>query len=325
MNEVSVLPSSEIQRKRPVRGKSLWVYAWQRFSRNKKGMICLAIILILYGAGIFAPLVAPYAYDQQDLGNTLKPPGWQHPFGTDRLGRDVLSRVIYGVRTTVIVTVAAMLAGGLLLGIALGLISGYFGRVVDNAIMRVGEVFLAFPDILLVLLIAATVKPRVTEWLRGVETTVGVQGIVRSGLVDYLVVFGALAIVSWVGMARVVRGQVFTMKESQYVMAARALGASHWRIIFRHIFPNILPPIIVMVSVGMGSIAGSEVILSWLGLGVQPPVPSLGVMIFDNGDISILRTTPHLLLFPVITVALIIFSFNLLGDALNDALNPRTR
>jgi ABC-type dipeptide/oligopeptide/nickel transport system permease subunit len=236
----------------------------------------------------------------------------------------MFSRVIYGIRTTVIVTIAAMAAGGLLFGIALGLISGYFGKWADSLIMRIGEVFLAFPDILLVILIAATLKPRFMEWIRSFENS-SVESIIRLGFVDYLVVFGALAIVSWVGMARVVRGQVLSLKSNQYVTAARALGASNLRIIFRHIFPNLLPPVIVMVSVGMGSIAGSEVILSWLGLGVQPPVPSLGVMIFDNGNISVLRTDPHLLLFPVITVAVIIFAFNLLGDALNDALNPRTR
>ncbi len=307
------------------RGRSLWLYAARRFVHNRKGMICLSVILLLYLAGIFAPWVAPYPYDQQNLNVTLKPPSWEHPFGTDRLGRDVLSRIIYGIRTTVIVTLAAMIAGGMLFGIVLGLISGYFGRLVDGVIMRVGEVFLAFPDILLVILIAATLKPRVVQWAYGVEQSTGMSGIVRSGVVDYLVVFGALAIVSWVGMARVVRGQVLGLKQNQYILAARALGASHLRIIFYHIFPNLLPPIIVLVSVGMGSIAGSEVMLSWLGLGVQPPVPSLGLMIWDNGDIGILRSTPHLILFPVITVAVIIFAFNLLGDALNDALNPKAR
>ncbi|MBI2832004.1 MAG: ABC transporter permease [Chloroflexi bacterium] len=307
------------------KGRSLWVYAARRFARSKKGMVCLAIIVLLYGAGIFAPLAAPQHYDQQNLGITLRPPSADHPFGTDRLGRDMFSRIIYGIRTTVIVTTAAMVTGGLLLGLALGLISGYFGRWADNLIMRVGEVFLAFPDILLVILIAATLKPRVTEWVLNMEATTGISGVARSGFVDYLVVFGALAVVSWVGMARVVRGQVLSLKQSQYIMAARALGASNGRIIVHHIFPNLLPPIIVLVSVGMGSIAGAEVMLSWLGLGVQPPVPSLGAMIFDNGDISILRTTPYLLLFPVATVAIIIFAFNLLGDALNDALNPRAR
>ncbi len=307
------------------RGRSLWLYAGRRFIHNKKGLVCLIVIVLLYGAGIFAPWVAPYHYDQQNLNITLKAPSLEHPFGTDRLGRDVFSRIIYGIRTTVIVTIAAMTTGGLLFGIALGLISGYFGRLADSVIMRIGEVFLAFPDILLVILIAATLKPRAAEWVYQIEQTTGWSGIARTGIVDYLVVFGALAVVSWVGMARVVRGQVLGLKQSQYILAARALGASHGRIIFYHILPNLLPPIIVLLSVGMGSIAGSEVMLSWLGLGVQPPVPSLGLMIWDNGDIGILRSTPHLILFPVATVAIIIFAFNLLGDALNDALNPRAR
>jgi peptide/nickel transport system permease protein/oligopeptide transport system permease protein len=237
----------------------------------------------------------------------------------------MLSRILYGVRTTVIVTVASMAAGGLLLGLALGLVAGYFGRIAEGVIMRVGEVFLAFPDILLVILIAATLKPRIVEWMRGLEASVGFGGIVRSGFVDYFVVFAALAVVSWVGMARVVRGQVLVLKHNQYILAARSLGAGHFRIIFRHILPNLLPPVVVLVTVGMGSIAGAEVALSWLGLGVQPPVPSLGAMIFENGDIGILRRTPYLLIFPVTTVAVIIFAFNLLGDAVSDALNPRAR
>lgn len=303
--------------------RSLWRNAMHRFARSKKGMICLGIVVALYAAGIFAPLIAPYGYDQQDLNIARQSPSIEHPFGTDRVGRDMLSRILFGIRTTVIVTVAAMATGGLLLGIILGLVSGYFGRAAETAIMRVGEVFLAFPDILLVILIAGTVKPRVAEWVFNFEQSSGISGISRSGFIDYLVVFGALAIVSWVGMARVVRGQVLILKQSQYVMAARALGASHPRIIIRHILPNLLPPVIVMVSVGMGAIAGSEVLLSWLGLGVQPPVPSLGSMIFDNGNLGVLRTDPYLLVFPVAFVALIIFSFNLLGDALNDALNPR--
>ncbi len=320
-----MVPLKQEERKTLPRGRSLWAQAGRRFIRNKKGMVCLIIIMLLYGAGILAPWIAPHAYDQQDLNRTLKSPSWEHPFGTDRLGRDMLSRIIFGIRTTVIVTVTAMVTGGLLLGIALGLISGYFGRLADNLIMRIGEVFLAFPDILLIILIAATLKPRLTEWVRYMEQTTGITGIVQSGMVDYLVVFGALSVVSWVGMARVVRGQVLSLKQSQFVLAARSLGASHWRIIFYHIFPNLLPPIIVLVSMGMGGMAGAEVMLSWLGLGVQPPVPSLGVMIFDNGDIGILRSTPYLLLFPVAAVAVIIFAFNLLGDALNDALNPRAR
>ncbi len=306
-------------------GSSLWGQGLRRLVRNRVGLACLIAIAVLYLAGILAPWVTPYGYNQQDLGSALKPPSLQHPFGTDRLGRDLFSRVIFGLRTTVIVTVAAVATGGLVLGITLGLVSGYFGKWVDAVIMRVGEIFLAFPGLLLVILIAATVKPRILDWVRAFEDGTGIHGLVRLGIVDYVVVFGALAAFSWVGMARLVRGQVLQLKESQYVEAARATGASHTRILLTHVLPNVLSPVIVLVSMGMGAAAGSEVVLSWLGVGIQPPTPSLGAMVFENGNLSVLRSDPHLVLFPVAAIAVIIFAFNLLGDALNDALNPRTR
>ena len=255
-------------------------------------------------------------------------PSLKHPFGTDRLGRDLLTRVIYGLRTTVIITIASIVSGSLFLGIGLGLISGYVGRWADSIIMRVGEIFLAFPGLLLVILIAATVKPRVKNWVQGwapgLESWSGID-IVQLGIVDYVVIFGALSAFSWVGMARLVRGQVLSIKQSQFVDAARAMGASNRRILLTHILPNIISPLIVVVSMGMGSIAGSEIILSWLGIGIQPPTPSLGVMIFENGNVGVLRTNPHLILFPVLTIAILIYAFNLLGDALNDVVNPKTR
>lgn len=272
----------------------------------------------------------PYGFNEQNLQSTAtkQGPSWAHPFGTDRLGRDMLTRIIYGLRTTVIITVASMITGGLVLGVGLGLISGYFGHWLDTLIMRVGEVFLAFPGLLLVILIAATVRPRVADWIRGwspgLENLTGID-IISLGIVDYLVVFGSLAAFSWVGMARLVRGQVLYIKQSQYVEAARAMGASNIRILLIHILPNVISPVVVVVSIGMGATAGSEIILSWLGIGIQPPTPSLGVMIFENGNISVLRTTPHLILFPVMTITVLIFAFNLLGDALSDVLNPRTR
>ena len=272
----------------------------------------------------------PYGFNDQNLQPTAtkQGPSWAHPFGTDRLGRDMLTRVIYGLRTTVIITVASMATGGLVLGVGLGLISGYFGRWLDTLIMRVGEVFLAFPGLLLVILIAATVRPRVADWIRGwapgLENVTGID-IISLGIVDYVVVFGSLAAFSWVGMARLVRGQVLYIKQSQYVEAARAMGASNIRILLIHILPNVISPVVVVVSIGMGATAGSEIILSWLGIGIQPPTPSLGVMIFENGSISVLRTTPHLILFPIMTITILIFAFNLLGDALSDVLNPRTR
>mgnify|MGYP001242653187 CR=1 FL=1 len=259
------------------------------------------------------------------LGLVVRTAGtWSHPFGTDRLGRDILTRIIFGLRTTVIITVTTLVTGSLVLGITMGLVAGYFGRLIDTIIMRVGEVTSAFPEIFLVLIIVATVKPPVTDWVRGIEDTVGFD-IVRLGIVDYMIIALALAIFSWFGMARLVRGQVLQVRENQYVEAARAVGVSTPRILLRHVFPNVIGPVIVVSSAGLAGIAGSEIFLSWLGIGIQPPTPSLGLMIFENGSISVLRTNPHLLLFPVGTLALLLFTFNLLGDAMNDAFNPRTR
>ena len=306
------------------RGRSLWSQSLRRLLRKKVGMTCLVVIAVMYLAGIFAPWVTPYDYRMQDLSATKEGPSWSHPFGTDRVGRDYLTRIIYGLRTTVIITIASILTGSLFLGIGLGLVSGYFGKLVDSVIMRVGEVFLAFPGILLVLLIAATLRPRVVEWARSLEDATGLS-IVSLGIVDYFVVFGSLAAFSWVGMARLVRGQVLYTKQAQYVEAAQAIGASTRRILVIHVLPNVLSPVIVLVSMGMAGAAGAEIVLSWLGIGIQPPTPSLGVMIFENGNISILRTDPHLLLFPSGSITVLIFAFNLLGDALNDAFNPRTR
>ena len=311
---------------------SLWAQALRRLLRKKVAVACLAVIGIMYLAGAFTIFRSPtpYGYNDQNLSaeSVKQGPSIAHPFGTDRLGRDLLTRVIYGLRTTVIITVAAMLTGSLILGIGMGLISGYFGSWLDSVIMRVGEVFLAFPGLLLVILIAATVKPRVKDWVDGwsggFENVTGID-LIQLGIVDYVVLFAALSAFSWVGMARLVRGQVLYVKESQYVEAAVAMGASHWRILTSHVLPNIISPVIVVVSMGMGATAGSEIILSWLGIGIQPPTPSLGVMIFQNGNISVLRSDPHLILFPVLTVTVLIFAFNLLGDALNDALNPRTQ
>ena len=163
------------------------------------------------------------------------------------------------------------------------------------------------------------------EWAWELEDALGVRGLVRWGFVDYLVVFGALSAFSWVGMARLVRGQVLALKQTQYVEAALAVGASTRRILLVHLLPNALPPVIVVATMGMGAIAGAEVVLSWLGIGIQPPVPSLGNMIREGQSVTILREHPHLLLPPVIVVGLLIFAWSLLGDALNDVLNPRAR
>ena len=174
------------------------------------------------------------------------------------------------------------------------------------------------------LIIVSTLKPPITRWVRMVEDLVGFD-ILSLGVVDYLVLSLALAIFSWFGMARLVRGQVLQARENQYVEAARSIGASTPRIMLRHLLPNVMSPVIVTVSAGLAAVAGSEVLISFLGIGIQPPTPSLGLMIFENGSISVLRSDPHLLLFPVLTLSLLLFTFNLLGDAVADAFNPRAR
>lgn len=303
---------------------SYWAISLRRLLRKKIGVACLSIILLMYGSGILAPLVTPYAFNDQDLSIAKQGPSIGHPFGTDRLGRDILTRIIYGLRTTVIITVVTLVTGSLAIGITMGLLAGYFGKLIDTIIMRVGEVTSAFPEIFLVLIIVSTFKAPITRWVREVEDVAGFD-IVALGVVDYLVLSLALAIFSWFGMARLVRGQVLQARENQYVEAARSIGASTPRILSKHVLPNVMGPVIVMVSAGLAGVAGSEIFLSFLGIGIQPPTPSLGLMIFENGSISVLRSDPHLLLFPVLTLSLLLFTFNLLGDAVNDAFNPRAR
>ena len=248
-----------------------------------------------------------------------------HWAGTDLKGRDVLTRVMWGIQNTVIITAIAMITGGLLIGVTLGLISGYFGRWVDSLIMRTGEIFASFPDILLVIILAATLGPRIRETMRWLEDNTFLSGLVSSGVADYLVISFALVSFGWIGMARLVRGQVLYLKATQYVESAQATGAKTSRILFVHLLPNAISPIVVSVSMSMGGIVGAEIILSWLGLGIQPPRPSLGNMLLEAGSLSALREVPWMLLTPGIVAWTLVLCWNLLGDSLNDVLNPRTR
>ncbi|MBM2826054.1 MAG: transrane type-1 protein [Dehalococcoidia bacterium] len=310
---------------RAARGDNHWVMAWHRLRRKKLAMASLVFILVFYLSGIFAPLLAPYDYAAQDLNASFQDPSMAHPLGTDRLGRDVLSRLIWGARTSVIVSVMSVITGSIVFGVVMGLLAGYFGRWVDTAIMRVGEIFLAFPDILLVILIAATLRPRVVEIVGNIERATGIKGLVDSGAADYFVVFGALSVFSWVGMARLIRGQILTLRTLDFVNAAISLGASHKRIMFVHLLPNALNLILVSVTMGLGAAIGSELVLSWLGIGIRPPTPSLGVMIYENQGIQQFLAHPHVLIAPISVVSLVFFAFNLFGEGLVDALNPRAR
>jgi len=307
-----------------------WRQVWSRFRRRRLAFASLIIVSFIYLLGVLAPVIQTHDYQDTNLLKTQQGPDAENWLGTDRLGRDIYTRVVWGIQTTVIITVATYITGGLILGVTMGLVAGYFRGWLDALIMRVGEVISAFPDILLIILLAATLRPRINDFVRNLEDSTNISGIVSSGVVDYLVIGIALLPLSWFGMMRLVRGQVLALREAEYVEAARAMGTSTPRILFRHIFPNVVSPVIVSVSFGIGAIALSEVVLSFLGLGVQPPRPSLGVMIGEvtargGASVSVLRDHPEQLLSPIIVVWLLIFCWNIIGDALNDVLNPRAR
>lgn len=299
---------------------SPWRDAWRRLRRNRVALVSLVFLAAMLLVGLLAPWIAPYSYSDQDLDIVQQPPSGKHWLGTDSLGRDLLSRIMWGSRTaflvaTVVVTVSTFL------GILFGAAAGYFGKWVDTAIMRFSDFLFAFPGLLLAILLAATVRPTVVEWTRQVEGLIGMPGLSRTGIVDYLVVFLALSTLGWAGLARLVRGQVLSLKEKDFVEAARALGASPRRIIWRHILPNTIGVLLVATSMGMGGAVMGESVLSFIGIGIKPPNPSWGAMIID--EYRFWRTHAHLVFVPGGVVALVIFAFNFLGDGLNDAFNPR--
>jgi len=300
-------------------------YFLRRLARKRLAVVALVIIGVIYLAGVLAPVAAPHGFAEVDFRNTFAGPSLDHPFGTDRLGRDMLSRVMWASQTTVIISAAAILTGGLALGVTLGLLAGYAGGRTDNLIMRVADAFFALPDILLLLLITATVRPRVEDFFEKFDGWPVLGGLIDQGLPDYFLIFGALSLFGWVGMARIVRSQVLSLRETDYVLAARAAGARTPRVLFRHLLPNVSNLVVVAVTFSLGSIAGAEIALTWLGIGIQPPHPSFGVMIFDASGLTNLRAHPELMLVPAVVVAALLFAFNLLGDALNDVLSPHRR
>jgi len=260
------------------------------------GMVLVAVFVVF---ALFAPWIAPQNPSNIDLPSRLQPPSGAHWFGTDELGRDILSRVIYGARISMLVG-SSVVAGSLLLGLVLGSTAGYYGGWADkffNVILM--NAFLSFPGILLAIAFVAFLGP---------------------GIFNLIL---ALCIGGWVGYARLVRAQVLAVKEKEFVEAARALGASDWRIVTRHILPNIIQPVIVQAAIGMAGAVLAEATLSFLGLGVPPPTASWGSMLNDGR--AHLFDAPHLVLFPALAVMLAVLSFNFIGDALRDYMDPRSR
>lgn len=318
--EVAVEPAEE-----PRRGGSPTRRAARRLMRKKLAVVCLFVITVFYVAGIVAPFVAPYTYDQQNLDLSFNGPSLAHPLGTDRLGRDTLTRNLFAARTTVVVTLATVLTGFVALPVALGLLAGYRGGFVDSAINRVGEILASLPGLPMLVLINATMRPRFVGWVEDVEGPLHWHGLTSSGFADYFLIFGVLSLFGWVGGMRLIRAQVLTLRRSEYVLAAEASGAGTWRVVSRHLLPNVMPLVIVGASAALGSIAGSEIALTFLGVGIQPPHPSFGSLISDGASRVALQHHPELLLVPACIVGTLIFAFNLLGDALNDVITPGAR
>ncbi|HEV2989100.1 MAG TPA: ABC transporter permease [Candidatus Angelobacter sp.] len=276
-----------------------WAAATALGRRNRlasAGMIFVGIFLLF---ALFGPWIAPKDPALLDLPSRLQPPNASHWFGADELGRDILSRVIYGARISMLVG-GGVVAGSLLLGLIFGSIAGYYGGAIDrffNVIIM--NAFLSFPGILLAIAFVAFLGP---------------------GIFNLIL---ALCIGGWVGYARLVRAQVLAVKEKEFVEAARALGASDWRIVTRHILPNIIQPVIVQAAIGMAGAILAEATMSFLGLGVPPPTASWGSMLNDGR--AHLFDAPHLVLFPAGAVMLAVLSFNFIGDALRDYMDPRSR
>jgi ABC-type dipeptide/oligopeptide/nickel transport system permease subunit len=221
------------------------------------------------------------------------------------------------------VTAATVATGFVLLPIVLGMLAGYVGGWVDAAVNRTGEILASMPGLPMLVLINATLRPRFVKWVADFGRLVHWHGIADSGFADYFLIFGVLSLFGWVGGARMIRAQVLTLRGSEFILAARASGASTPRILFQHLLPNVMPLVIVGASSALGGIALSEIGLTFLGVGIQPPHPSFGALITDGAPRTVLENHPELLLVPATIVASLIFAFNLLGDALNDVLTSR--
>lgn len=290
--------------------RSLWYDAWRRLRRNRAALVGMAVIVVFTLAAALADVLAPYDPNRPHGGFGSLPPAWmpggdwRFPLGTDFLGRDIFSRLLYGARISLAVGFVP-LAIVVVVGGLVGLVSGYVGGQVDNLLMRLVDVVYAFPDFLLLIILIASFR----------QTPFGQAA---SGL---LLMFVGLALVSWVGIARLVRGQVLQLKEQEFVLAARCIGASPGRIIWWHILPNTLAPVIVAGAFAVPGSIIAEAILSYLGVGIIPPQASWGSMILDGHQN--IWSLPHLLLAPSVCLALLVMAFTFLGDGLRDALDPR--
>jgi len=299
---------------------SLWGDAWRRLLRNKLAVAGLIMVLILAFAAAFGPFLTPYDFLSQDLGARNVGPSLHHLFGTDDLGRDVFSRVLYGSRTAFIVALVVTIIS-VAIGVTLGAIAGFFGGVFDRAILWLTDMTMSVPNLLLVVVINASLKTPLSQWMEAQFLATHNPFFRQTIWVDFILVFGSMALIAWPPYARLVRAQVLSIRSRPYITAARALGLSNRLILTRYVVPNAVGPLIVSVSAGLGTAMVLESAFSFLGVGVNPPTPSWGNMISDG--LRVWQHYPHLLAAPAIVLGLATVAFSFLGDGLNDALNPR--
>ena len=300
----------------------LWRDAVKRLAKNKLAVSGAVIIFFLVLVAIMAPLIAPRHYSDADFAAVYSPPGALYPLGADFLGRDLLSRLIYGTRISLQVGVLGALSA-FSIGILYGTISGYFGGNLDNVMMRIVDILYAFPDLLFVILLMVTFK----SGYGGEEAAKNplVLGLVAidKQLGGMMFILIGISVTSWVGMARMSRGMALSLREREFVQAAKAQGAHDFTIMARHLVPNLVGPLLVSVTLAVPGYIGTEAFLSFIGLGVDPPTPSWGAMVADG--YQAMRSYPHLAIFPGLALAIVMLSFNFLGDGHRDALDPKIK
>jgi oligopeptide transport system permease protein len=316
--------------------ESLWQDALRRLVRNRAAVMGAALILILILMAIFAPQIALRPFADQRLTDQNKVPQWlvsvfptmkgyakpttDYPLGADNLGRDLFSRIVYGSRVSLAVAFIGPLIS-LLVGVIYGSISGYFGGRVDNIMMRLVDVLYAFPSLLFIILLMAFFRGAAGHFAPG--TLAYSLNQLDSKFGGMLFIFVGIGLTAWETMARLTRGQVLSIREKEFVEAAHTIGAGNMRIMFRHILPNILGPLIVNETLAIPGYISTEAFLSFIGLGVNPPTPSWGAMISEGA--RVIRTYPNQAIFPALALAITMFAFNFLGDGLRDAFDPRLR
>jgi oligopeptide transport system permease protein len=302
--------------------RSLWGDAVREFRRSRTGMLGLFIVVVILFVALTAQWIAPYDYAEQDWMALRQPPTMEHPMGTDAVGRDLFSRVLVSVQTAMLVGVVVSVIVGVV-GTLAGAIAALIGGIVDTIIVWVMDALLNFPTLWLAAFVTVVARPPINQFTQSAYDATGWEIWQNSIVLDYLVVFTCLAFVSWAPLGRLVRGQVLSLREKEFVEAQVAIGASRWWITTRHLVPNVMGPVIVQLSVGIGGVMLAESALSFLGIGIQPPGASLGTLI--SIGMESWRSDPHMVAMPGLVLAIIILSFVFVGDALNDALNPRIR